>query len=484
MPAVLAAAGLAVLYVLLDPPSADLAAQTYRVGLFEREGFTVYDSAWYGGHHMPAYSVLLPPLGAWLGLEVVAALAIVGATWAFAAMAAPGAAAWFAAGMAAMAVSGRLTFVLGAAVGTAAVLAAVPGRTRQAALGGALTALCSPVAALFAALIAVALWWERRDRATVALGAGAVLVTGALVVLFPEGGTEPFVASAFWPALSAALVAVALGRGPVRTGAALYALVLIAAFAIPSPLGGNATRLGALLGGPLALALLRDRRVLALAVLPLAWWTLYPAARDWMQAHGDPARQAAYYEPLLAELAGETGRVEIPFTEGHWEAARVASRHLLARGWERQLDRKVNGLFYEDELTAERYGAWLRDNAIAWVALPDAPLDYSAEDEAELIRAGLPYLQERWRGEHWVLYAVRDPAPLGASDVGTGAFTATSGLVRLRWTPYWEVVAGTGCVRRGPGDWTLVEADPPGSTVRVAVRFEPLGALSDGPRCR
>ena len=80
MPAVVVAAVLAVLYLVLDPPSADLAAQTYRAGLFGDEGFAVWDNHWYGGHHLPAYSVLLPPLGSWLGVDVIGALSIVAAT--------------------------------------------------------------------------------------------------------------------------------------------------------------------------------------------------------------------------------------------------------------------------------------------------------------------------------------------------------------------------------------------------------------------
>ena len=66
----------------------------------------------------------------------------------------------------------------------------------------------------------------------------------------------------------------------------------------------------------------------------------------------------------------------------------------LARGWERQLDEKANPLFYDGRpLTPERYHRWLRESAVRWVALPDAPLDYSAEAEARLLERGLPYLR-------------------------------------------------------------------------------------------
>ncbi|HEY2636424.1 MAG TPA: hypothetical protein VGI54_03465, partial [Solirubrobacteraceae bacterium] len=52
----------AVVYVVLAPASADLAAQTYRSGLFGRQGFQLFDLGWFAGHHMPGSSVLFPPL--------------------------------------------------------------------------------------------------------------------------------------------------------------------------------------------------------------------------------------------------------------------------------------------------------------------------------------------------------------------------------------------------------------------------------------
>ena len=71
--------------------------------------------------------------------------------------------------------------------------------------------------------------------------------------------------------------------------------------------------------------------------------------------------------------------------EARWLAGHVA----LARGWERQLDEGRNGIFYDERpLTAARYRSWLTEQAISYVALPDAPLDYSAESEARLLLGG------------------------------------------------------------------------------------------------
>ena len=84
----------------------------------------------------------------------------------------------------------------------------------------------------------------------------------------------------------------------------------------------------------------------------------------------------------------------------------------LARGWERQLDEKANPLFYDGRpLTPARYHRWLHESAVRWVALPDAPLDYSAEAEAQLLERGLPYLRLAHESADWRIWEVRDAAP-------------------------------------------------------------------------
>lgn len=501
MPALLLAAAIGVLTLAVAPHTADLAAQTYRADLFDRVGFTLWDNGWYAGHHMPGYSLLFPPLGSWLGARLLGAIALVAATAGFVRLirdhrAGGAAAVWFAAALGAALISGRIPFVLGVAFAVWAAVAAMGGRRGAAAALGVATAASSPVAALFLALVGAAAWSHdrrgdaharARARAWLAAAISATVVMTALVVAFPEGGSEPFVPSSFWPALAGTAIALWVApKGPFRTGAALYALLLIAAFAISSPLGGNAGRLGALLAGPLALLVLAPKRrwLMAAALLPLAWWTIYPAGRDWIDAFGDQSTNASYYAPLVAQLASVVGpadRVEIPFTARHWEAAHVASRFAIARGWERQFDRKVNDVFYEGDLTPERFDRWLRETAVRFVAVPDAHLDHSATAEARIARAGQPFLREIWRSEHWRLYEVRDARPTGATRITADGFaTNGGGIVRVRFTPYWKVVRGAGCVERADGGWTRVRASGP---VEVAARFSLGRIVARGERC-
>jgi hypothetical protein len=206
--------------------------------------------------------------------------------------------------------------------------------------------------------------------------------------------------------------------------------------------------------------------------------------RDAAVAAGDPSTQAAYYGELLDQLrprmATGVGRVEVPFTRAHWEARYLAERVPLARGWQRQLDVGRNPLFYDGRLNGARLHAWLARNSVRWVALADVALDPSARREAALLRAGVPGVAEVWRGAHWTLYEVEGAQPLAAgpaqlTSLESAAFSVVSRasgetLVRVRWSPYWEVVRGLGCVRRGPGGWTTVATPVPGR-VRIAQRF-------------
>src|SRR5947209_18993942 len=68
------AAMFAVIYVLVSPPSLDLAAHLLRAKLFRAEGFGLWNNWWYAGHDVPGYSVLFPPLAAVLSPQLAGAL--------------------------------------------------------------------------------------------------------------------------------------------------------------------------------------------------------------------------------------------------------------------------------------------------------------------------------------------------------------------------------------------------------------------------
>jgi hypothetical protein len=508
------AAIFAVVYVIVSPPSLDLAAHLLRAKLFSVEGFGIWNNWWYAGHHVPGYSVLFPPIAALLTPQVAGGLATTGTAALFEPLArhhfgedAWLGSLWFGAGTAMNLFTGRLTFAFGLLPAMGMALALQRRRFWLASLLAVVTALASPVAALFAALAAAAYAigeYIRERRLKAALpGIAAVICSllpvALLSVAFPEGGSEPFTLATLWPipAISLiALLAVPRQEWTLRAAIVLYAIGCVVAYEVATPVGSNAARLGPLVAGPLAALIWwpRKKALLAVTALPLLWFQWQAPIRDVRTSAGDPSVSAAYYQPLLAFLDRQTGppfRVEIPFTRFHWEAYQVAPRFPLARGWERQLDIKYNPLFYGGPLTPATYDAWLHELAVRYVAVPDASLDFSAKREVHLIDRGLPYLRPVFRSRHWRVYAVADPTPivrgparlesLGPSSVTLGATAPGTVLIRVRFTPYWAIGQGSGCVAPD-GEFTKLSVPRPGP-VKLVIDFSPgrIGARS--PRC-
>jgi hypothetical protein len=523
-------------WVLWYPPSPDLAAQVFRVHLFKADGFSLWDNNWYGGHYLPSYSLLLPALGAFAGLRAIGALSALLSVWAFGRLlrrcelARPNAArAVFALSVAGDLFIGRITFALGVAIGLLALLASTHSSGRSRLLTGCLSLACaaaSPVAAIFLALGACADWSvSRRTSRALALGAPALVLTGAFAVLLPEGGYEPFAVSSLLAAGGASLCVLLLAPARqrlLRATFALYLLVLLGCYVVPSPVGSNAVRFGVLFAPAMLIgcitiadvqarsasliALVRRTRRLrpyraaelragiassmlaACVVLMLGWQLTGPLSQS-VGASLSRSSRASFYTPVIRFIeradGGRPVRIEVPFTSSHWDAAVLGAHFMLARGWERQLDTNYDALFYEPSLSASAYRAWLLANGVSYVALSDAPLDFSSAQEAALIRAGLPFLRLALHTAHWRIYEVRGAQALVS---GPGSLQTLNGdgfsiaarhpgrfLVRVHYTPYWSVVAGSATLGLAPDDWTEVYAKRAG-TIAVDAELS-LGAM-------
>ena len=509
--------GLAIVYLVMAPHSADHAAQTFRTELFELSGPTVWNNYWFGGHYLPSYSLLSPPLCAWLGFRVMGSLAVVGTVILFTLIVrrewgerAQAGAIWFAFAATISLFSGRVTFALGALLAMAAVFAAQRDQRIPALILAGSVGLASPVAALFLACLGFSHYLaERPDRRGLELAVVSFLVAAGVALLFPGGGDEPYVTSSFMPAIVLTLVSAAMvpqGQRLVRVGMLVYAAALVASYVLSTPMGGNVNRLGALLLGPVLLCALTAepltpklwRRGVLVLLLPLiVWWQTGPVIRDLELVDDEPAVTKAFYQPLAEalepRLAREPARVEVVPVASHWESARTAPEFPLARGWERQTDRNLNPLFYADHLGAARYRQWLDRLAVGYVALPNTELDYAGVKEAALIRSGLPYLKRIPVGGDWQLFKVIDARPMVTrparlTGLDTDGFTVAAPIsgsyeVRIRSTPYWRVESGFGCVEPGPGDWTLVTLDRPGQ-LKVAADFSPGARFGSDRDCR
>lgn len=509
---------LALLMLIWSPPVGDLAAQVFRTELFQRAGLAIWNGSWYGGHYTLTYSLLFPPLAALLGPQVVGMLAVVSSSYLFDRLVrdrwgaeARWATLWFAAGVVTLLADGQLTFALGVACGLAALRCLQLGRGPLAILAAAACPLASPVAGAFLGGVLLAGAFEpgrrpsRPGRLALAAGGLALALVLAPNLAFPEAGHFPFVFSSYvaiplWCAGALILTdGVRREERQLRRVLVAYSLAATLLWLMPNAMGGNAVRLGALFGGPVLAAVLLSRRprptvpawffapLLALAIVGSLYWQLTASVTQIARSVGDPSTASAYFHPAAKWLRahGAQGtRIEVPPTANHWESAYLASKFELARGWLRQLDTTREDLFYDDKaLTPANYGAWLRSNAISYVALPDAPLDYSSQEERRLILAEPSYLTLRFRSEHWRIYEVRDPKPLVA-PLGTAAaevlWTGHQGfaldvkrpgefLVRVNFTPYWSISRGFGCILRR-GDWTVARASRPG-VFRVGADF-------------
>jgi len=125
------------------------------------------------------------------------------------------------------------------------------------------------------------------------------------------------------------------------------------------------------------------------------------------------------------------------------------------------------------------------------VAISDARLDFSAEKETALVSGGLPYLRLVMRSQHWRVYAVSDPTPivqgpaslthLGPDDLTIDVHRAGQLFVRVRFTPYWKIEGGSGCVAPD-GEFTSITVPRP-ERIRLAIAFafDRIRARSD--RC-
>jgi hypothetical protein len=499
-------AGLSLLVLATGVRGTDLPAADLRTWLVREHGFVVWNDQWYGGHPTVGYSLLFPLLGSVAGVRIAGVLSAVVAAIAATKIVDRNAGTWVRVGLLWFCVTivteviiGQLPFLLGVAFATWAVHAVRRGHPWLAALAAAGCSLASPLAGGF--LLLGALAWATTGRWRAASPFSAATVGLGLAAVAGGGGTFPMPVVQIIPI--AVLVSLGLYLTPpayvaVRRCLVLYGAVGVLMIFVPTPVGGNITRFGALVAGPVAVALLiRMRRAvwLALSVIPLLAWPGAPAVASIAHSGVDPSRHESYFAGLVTYLGAHAtpyGRVEVPMTRDHWEAAYLASHYPIARGWERQIDLRYNPLFYDDELlTATSYQEWLRDNAVRYVALPDVTLDRAGNDEAKLLRSGkVADLRPVWSDEHWRVWQVVNPEPFVSGDgqlnvVGVDSFTLWfnqpgTTLVRLHYSRMWHSPDPNVCISASPSGWTQITSAATGEvTIAAKARLAALVPIAD-----
>jgi len=495
----------------------DWPAQEFRAWLAGALGQLSWNDSWYSGHALPGYSVLYPALAAGLGAALTGLLAATLSAWSAARLIAAaagvsGRTSWLIAVAAAACIAdnlfiGQLPFLLGVAAGLQSILAVRRGRFWVAAAASAGCSLASPLAGLFLAMIAAAwlpeLGWR---RAVVFLGSGL----GAAVALLIGGTPGRFPSDLYSTGAAAGFVLIGLVLIPrryrtLRRFMYVYGGTAAVLLSVPNPVGGNVDRLARLVAVPLAIWVVAQHRplrrvgrsvLIGLSCAGALVMHLYAPISALARASDDPSARPQFYQGLLGFLAGQrqtAGRLEIPFTREHWEAAFVAPHFPLARGWERQLDLAYDAVLYHP-LTAASYRSWLDSAAVDLIAVPQAPLDYGGQAEQVLLRHPPAYLVPAYRDAHWQVFRVVHPAPLVSGGhaeltaLGPSSFTlhfasAGTALIKLHANPMWQLDSPTACLLATPDGWLHVRDTQAGTvTATASVSIQSL-LRQAGPAC-
>jgi hypothetical protein len=503
--AAFAAASAASLLVVLGPTPVDAPAHLYRTFLVSREVF-VWDNLWYGGQYpLASYSLFYYLPAALVGNLPLVFLATVASAALFAAIVTsewPEAGPWPARTFAVFAsgplVTGTYSYALGLAALLCTVRALQQRRTWLAILAAALTLGFSPLAFVFLGLVLLAVVLVRRRLGSWALWLAPVLLVLAAIevlatLIFPEGGLYPFSAWDLSAVLTVSLLGAALtvrarhGR-ILAVFFVLWGFASVAAFLVPSPIGDNLTRLRLLvfpvmlLGA--VLARFRPRPLAAIAVFLAFAYNVVPYVATIPFQADARAAEAGFWSPALAFLRARSQpnyRVEVVPTSGHWEAYWLPrAGFALARGWYRQLDIAGNSLLYQRRLSPRGYRDWLRSLGVRYVVLADTRLDpVDGQVEADLVRSPRSGLVRALSSEELTIYELPAATPI---LTGPGQATITDfdherigGLVdqkgryllRVRYTPYWQVRGGDVCLEPAHDGMTELIAGRPGRFLLV-----------------
>jgi hypothetical protein len=507
------AAILSALLVWMGPPGSDLAAHLYQRAVYIQHGFALWNNFWYAGRYsFITYSLIYYPLAAWIGIRLLAVATISAAALAFAIVVlrqwgvkARWSSRTFAVAWAATVLTAAFPFALGAALALLAIVVLQRRHLWWFALLAVLTAAASPLAFLLLALILLGIGIARRTDHRLVLGTGLAIGTVGLAEvalwrMFPNDGRYPF---SIWELLGALVFCgfgIVLswrieGSSVLRFVFPVYAVGCVIAFFVPSALGDNVLRVR-YLAVPIAVLLLTLRewrpRLLAFVAFGLALsWNVSPLVGSVTASASDPSASATYWAPAIRYLHRHltpSYRVEAVDTSNHWAAYYLPKSGIpLVRGWFRQDDFPQNGILY-GPFGPKAYLAWLRSLGVRYVVLANAPPDYSAEAESDLLQSGRLALPIVLATRTLTVFAVPSPRPIvtgpgsarivALREAGLTVSVAKPGTYRIaiRYTDFWH--ASSGCVAAGKDEMIRLLARRAG-VVKMTFRISPGQALDE-----
>lgn len=275
-----------------------------------------------------------------------------------------------------------------------------------------------------------------------------------------------------------------------------FAVAAVLTALIPqNPVGGNIGRVFFLFGVSLLLNVRRvflPKYVTVPVVVGFAFGQLLMPVMHYAHVAELPSTRAAFFTPALdfaAEHADPDYRFHVVALDTHWEAYYFSVNGFpITRGWYRQEDALHNAIFDNNAFTAAQYVGWLRLMGVKYVFLPHAPLDFSGARETQLL-ATSPEFTRVSSGAQWTVYRVADPQPMAvplSPAYGRATVLALQHqaiylsiphpgtyLVKITYSPYWQVTDGVGTLRRGPNDFLVLHAEGSGLYgIQVMVSLE------------
>ncbi len=496
----LTAAGVALLYTY-GPAPGDAPAHLYRTYLVQH-GILLWDNLWYGGQYpLASYSLLYYLPAAVVGNLPLVIAASIASAFLFTSIALREwgrVAYWpsrvFGVLAAAPLFTGLYSYTVGFATLLGALRALQSGRFWLMGLLAIVTLGLSPLAFVFLCLLLLAIGLSKRriDRNTMVVGIVLASISAlevGVLLLFPSTGNYPFHLINLVGMLIVCSLGVAIARRAARAQTlavffAVWGIGSVIAYVVPSPVGGNWSRLNAFVF-PLmlltaALARFQPRSLIALGLVSALAYNLIPYALLIPLRTDNRPASVAFWKPTLAFLHRNEPadfRVEVVPTAAHWEAYWLPrAGYALARGWYEQLDTAANPVLYKPTLKPAAYRAWLRRMGVKYVVLPATVLDPDGgSEEARLLTSGAAGLKAVYRAPTATIYELAHPTPLltgpGAAEITTDGHESIRGtvaaagdyLLRFRYTPYWTIRPATSCILQRKDGMTELEIRRAGS---------------------
>jgi hypothetical protein len=362
------------------------------------------------------------------------------------------------------------------------------------------------VAAIFLLADLIARPERRRVYARLALYvAPFVLIKAVLMVLFAEPSSYVYYAPQVLLFAGFGLggfVLARISRDPERRAKEIlfltFTVCAVASGLVPNnPVGGNVGRIFFLFGVPLLLSVRKvylPKYVAVPVIVGFAIGQVAAPTQHYVHVADLPSTRASFFAPALQFAATHYDpdyRFHVVALDTHWEAYYFSINNFpITRGWYRQEDALHNAIFDTKTFTAGQYVAWLRSMGVQYVFLPKAPLDISGSREARLL-ATAPQFRAVYDGPQWTIYSLAEPQRIAVPLSGGGSVKvlyvdhravffdvsrAGTYLIKITYSPYWQVTDGLAALSKGPDDFVLLHASERGFYgMRVQVDLQSLG---------